>query len=211
MARIVWTAQGERYFETGVDRGVLYLPFDPGVAWPGLISVSENPSGGDPQPYYFEGKKYLNVASKEEYEATLTSYYPPAEFLECDGVTRLQNGLYITQQARSTFGFSYRTKIGNDLKGPDFGYKIHLVYNALAAPSARPNQTAGPSGEAAVFSWNLTTKPPAITGHRPTAHLVIDTRFTDPDILADLEDLLYGTDEDLSALPTPDELIDLLT
>lgn len=211
MARIVWTAQGERYFEAGVDRGVLYMPFDPGVAWPGLISVAENPSGGDARPYYFEGRKYLNVSSKEEYEATLTSYYAPVEFLECDGVTKLQNGLFITQQPRKPFGLSYRTQIGNDIKGPDFGYKIHLVYNALAGPSTRPNQTLGASGEASTFSWDITTVPPSITGYRPTAHLVIDTRFTDPEILSDLEDLLYGTDESFSTLPTPDELIDLLT
>jgi hypothetical protein len=211
VARIVWTAQGERFYETGIDRGVLYIPNDPGVAWPGLISVAESPSGGDAQPFYFEGLKYLNIATKEEYEATITSLYAPAEFLECDGVVRLQNGLLVTQQPRRSFGLSYRTKIGNDVAGSDHAYKIHLVYNALAAPSSRPNETLNASGEPSTFSWAITTKPPTITGYRPTAHLVIDTRYTDPEILSDLEDLLYGTDEDFSVLPTPDELIDLLT
>lgn len=211
MPRITWQAQGERFFEMGVDRGVLYLQLNNGKPWPGLISVSESPSGGEAKPYYFEGVKYLNVSANEEYAATITSFYPPEEFLNCDGVVKLQNGLLVPHQPRKQFGLSYRTRVGNEVAGADFAYKIHLVYNALAAPSSRPNETIGGNADPSNFSWAITTRPPAITGYRPTAHLVVDTRYTDPEILAELEDLLYGTDESFATIPTPDELIALLT
>jgi hypothetical protein len=210
MTKLAWDGPGERFFEMGVDRGVLYVQSNNGKAWSGLISVSESPSGGEAKPYYFEGQKYLNVSANEEYAATITSFYPPEEFLTCDGVVKLQNGLLVPHQPRKPFGLSYRTRIGNDVSGTDLGYKIHLVYNALAAPSSRPNETMGSSADPSNFSWAITTRPPAITGYRPTAHLVVDTRYTDPEVLAELEELLYGTEESFATIPTPDELIAIL-
>lgn len=211
MPRLVWGAAGERFFETGLDRGVLYLPSDPGVVWNGLISVSETPDGGESKPYYLDGVKYLNVSSSEEYAATITAYHYPREFSVCDGQKHIQNGLIATQQLRQSFGLSYRTRIGNDVVGADFSYKIHLVYNALAEPAARQNSTLGSSADPSSFSWVISTKPPEITGYKPTAHLVIDTRYTNPDILDEVEDILYGTEMDLARLPDPDELIAIFT
>lgn len=205
--RLDWGAVGERFFETGIDQGVLYLPSQAGVPWTGLISVSENPSGGEAKPYYIDGTKYLNVASAEEYEATINALGSPKEFGLCDGNVSIHPGLFVTRQPRRPFGLSYRTLLGNDLNGSNHGYKIHLVYNALAAPSQRTNNTLNNSGDPSTFSWNITTKPPSITGYKPTAHLVIDSRFTDLEKMAAVQDLLYGTDEDDPTLPTPDELI----
>lgn len=207
MSRLSWGGFGERVYEAGLERGVLYVPTQPGVAWNGLVSVAENPSGGDAQAYYLDGIKYLNLSAAEEYEAVLTALSSPAQFGACDGTVSIHNGLFATQQPRSSFGFCYRTDLGNDSRGIDFGYKLHLIYNALAAPSQRPNRSLGGNSDPALFSWAITTKPPSISGLKPTAHLVIDSRTTDPDILADVEDLLYGTVDDPPTLPTPDELI----
>jgi hypothetical protein len=209
MTRLNWSANGSRFFETGVDRGVLYVASLPGVAWTGLVSIAEAPSGGTPRAYYVDGFKYLNVASAEEYEATINALSAPREFDPCDGNSRIQNGLIVTQQARKSFDLSYRTLVGNDTVGSDFGYKIHLIYNALAAPSQKSNDTFSDSGNISPFSWKITTRPPSITGYKPTAHLVIDSRYTDPEKLVVIEDLLYGTDDDPATMPTPDELIDI--
>lgn len=207
MTRLVWGSVGERFFETGVDQGVLYLPSQPGVVWNGLISVAESPSGGQPRPYYLDGIKYLNLSTAEEFEATIVALSRPAEFAECDGWAQIHNGLFATQQQRSSFGFSYRTLVGNDEVSSDLGYKIHLVYGALAAPSARNNGSLNNSGTPSSFAWRITTLPPHITGYKRTAHLVIDSRLADPLVLAEVEDLLYGTDVSAPEMPTPDELI----
>ena len=207
MSRLTWRNMGERFYEIGVDRGVLYVDLNPGVAWTGLVSVSESPSGGDPKPFYIDGVKYLNLASVEEFEATIVAYYSPPEFAPCDGITSIQNGLFVTQQPRKSFGLSYRSKIGNDLEGSDHAYKIHLVYNALAAPTNRSNTTIGNSNNLDAFSWSITTLAPDITGYKRTAHLVIDSRTTEPSILSTVEDILYGSESTSARLPDPDELI----
>lgn len=197
MPRINWGTVGERYFEAGTDRGVLYLKavgsvFPPGIPWNGLISVSEAPTGGEPKPYYVDGFKYLNVASAEEFEATIEAFSAPDEFGQCDGTTSIMNGLFVTQQPRVVFGLSYRTKIGNDVDGVDHGYKIHLVYNALAAPSDRGNTTLSDSTSPMTLSWTISTTPVEVPGIKPTAHMVVDSRKTPPDLLTQLEDILYG-------------------
>lgn len=207
MARLSWDSVGKRFYEAGVDRGVLYVGALPGVPWTGLISVAEFPSGGEPKAYYIDGMKYLNISSAEEFGATIEAFDSPSEFAQCDGIAPIQNGLFVTQQPRKSFGLSYRTKIGNDVDGLKYAYKIHLVYNALAAPSSRANRSIGQSAEASTFSWSVTTLAPKITGYKPTAHLVIDSRSTSSTVLASVEDILYGTDASAPRLPTPDELI----
>lgn len=207
MSRLAWGTPGERFYEAGVDKGVLYIAGQPGVSWSGLISVSETPSGGAGKGYYFDGIKYLNVSSPEEYEATLSAFSSPPQFRPCAGELAIHNGLIATQQPRLPFGLSYRTRVGNDIAGSDYGYKIHLVYNALAAPAQRPYRTLGGSPDPAVFSWAITTKPPPMSGYKPTAHLVIESMTTDPDVLSEIEDLLYGTESTDPTLPTPNDLI----
>lgn len=209
MTRLDWNAVGERFYETGIDQGVLYRKDLAGVAWPGLISVSESPTGGGPKPYYVDGFKFANVAAAEEFEATISAFSSPPEFASCDGVSAVYNGLFATQQPRKPFSFSYRTKIGNDFEGIEFGYKIHLVYNALAAPSGRSNNTLGQSVQPNTLSWKITTLSPAATGLRPTAHFVIDSRSTSDELLASVEDILYGSDTETPNLPSVTELLAL--
>lgn len=211
MTRLTWDAQGARYFETGIDRGVLYPSSGNGVAWPGLIAISESPSGGEPRPYYMDGIKYLNISAAEEFVANIEAFYAPAEFAECDGSVQIQNGLFVTQQPRKAFGLSYRTKIGNDIDGSEHGYKIHLVYNALAAPASRDYVTNGDSIEPTAFSWDIETLPLSLTGYKPTAHLIVDSRTTDPVLLTQVEDLLYGTESNVPTLPTPNDLVVMFT
>jgi hypothetical protein len=208
MTRLNWDAVGERFYETGVDRGVLYVD-NSGFAWPGLISVNESPSGGEAKPYYIDGFKYLNIAAAEEFEATIEAFYSPPEFRPCDGKVAIHNGLFATQQPRKQFSFSYRTKIGNDTDGPDHGYKIHLVYGALAAPSERTNTTLSDSAEPGAYSWGITTRPPVIAGMRPTAHFIIDSRFTSEVVLVEIEALLYGSEAFSAQLPSVTELIEI--
>ena len=209
MAVLVWGNVGERYYETGVDRGVLFPTLGDGVPWNGLISVTESPSGGEPRPYYLDGFKYLNLATSEEFAATIDAFSAPDEFDKCDGTASIQNGLFITQQKRESFGLSYRTIIANDVDGTDHGYKIHLVYNALAAPSSRSNSTINDSPSPITFSWGITTAPPTISGYKPSAHFVIDSRKTAPSVLLELENILYGDSSSNSRLPEVDELIAL--
>lgn len=209
MTRVIWGTAGGRFYETGADRGVLYVGSTPGVAWDGLISVSEAPSGGDPQPYYLDGYKYINIAAAEEFEASLTAFSSPFEFGVCDGIRRLHNGLFITQQPRASFGLSYRTLVGNEIEGTDHAYKLHLVYNALAKPSGRSNNTISDSPDPTQLSWDISSRPPLATGYRPTAHLVVDSREADPAVLAELEDLLYGVEFVNPRLPTQAEIISL--
>lgn len=211
MPRLNWSAIGQRFYEMGVDRGVLYVDSQPGVPWTGLISVSESPSGGEPKPYYVDGFKYLNVASSEEFAATIEAFSSPPEFDQCDGTRSIANGLFATQQPRKPFGFSYRTRIGNDVDGPRHAYKIHIVYNALAAPSSRNNQSMGSSIEPVGLSWSITTLPPSVLGLKPTAHFVVDSRKTPKNLLTTLEDILYGSASSAPRLPDAQELWDLFT
>jgi hypothetical protein len=209
MTRINWGLAGERFYQTGVDRGVLYVAGGPGVPWNGLTSVSENPSGGEERSYYIDGVKYLNLSGVEEYYATIQAFTYPNEFEACDGSEEIFNGLFLTQRRRQSFGFSYRTKIGNDIDGLDHGYKIHLVYNAVATPSNRVNGTINDSIEPFNFSWTIATRPLAIPGQKHTAHFVIDSRLTDPLVLADLENFIYGSDTQTPQLPTQEELFNI--
>ena len=211
MSRLVWSAVGERYYEVGVDHGVLYVDNAEGVPWVGLISIAESPTGGEAKPYYFDGIKYLNISASEEFEATIEAFYYPPEFAPCDGTSSVMHGLFATQQPRKAFSLSYRTKIGNDTEGSAHAYKIHLVYNALAAPSERENKSLSDSAEASAFSWALTTLPPSLTGRKPTAHFVIDSRYVPKGLMAYIEDILYGTDAMGARLPSAQELVDLFS
>lgn len=208
MSRITWNAPGTRFYEVGVDRGVLYVEGSPGVPWNGLTAVNENTSGGEARPFYLDGVKYLNLSSVEEFEATISAFTYPDEFFQCEGMVQPRSGLFLTHQRRKSFGLTYRTKIGND-QSDDFGYKIHIVYNALAAPSQRSNSTISESVDPTDFTWNITTKAPSNPGYKRTAHVVIDSRHTDPMILGLVEDILYGTEDDLPRLPTISELVDV--
>lgn len=212
MARIIWGAAGERRFELGVDRGVLYLPSLPGVPWNGLKAVREAPSGGEPQPYYIDGVKYANISAAEEFNATLNAFSAPAEFAQCDGSKQLAAGLFVTQQPRRSFGLSYRTREGDDLTGIDGGHKIHLVYNALAAPSGRNNNTLSDSVTPLDLSWQISTRPPRTSlGFKPSAHLVIHTRSLDPEVLENLETALYGDASTTPSLPSQADILALLS
>lgn len=206
MTKLSWGAVGSHFYEAGVDRGVLYVDGYPGVPWNGLTSVSESPSGGDPKSFYVDGVKYLAVPSPEEFEGTITAFTYPDEFVQCDGDSQPRSGLFLTHQRRKSFCLSYRTLIGNDTSQA-LGYKLHIIYNALASPSERSNETLKDSTDPTDFSWKITCKPPAMAGYRPTSHIVIDSRNTDPSVLSAVEDILYGTDEDQSRIPTLDEII----
>ena len=226
MSKLTWDNIGERLFETGVDHGVLYPrtntgTYPTGVAWNGLVNVSESPSGAESNPNYADNLKYLDLVSDEEFGFSIEAYTYPDEFGECDGSAEPVEGLELTQQPRKAFGFSYRTLIGNDTEGRDYGYKIHLVYDALAAPSEKERGTVNDSPEAATFSWECSTTPVAVTAinpktgkpYKPTAHLVINSTKLDSKKLAQLETMLYGGTEEGSVahLPTPDEVIALCT
>jgi hypothetical protein len=209
MARLSWMNTGSRFFETGVGRGVLYVAGQPGVAWTGLTSVDENPSGGDPTPYYLDGVKYLNIPASEEFEATISAYTYPREFGVCDGSVGMRSGLFATAQPRKPFGFSYKTRIGNDIEKADYAYKIHIVYNAIATPSNKSYKSLGGSIDTVDFKWDITTTPPKLDGYKNTAHIVIDTRYVNPATIAAVEDVLYGTELTSSRLPDVDELLDI--
>ena len=211
MSRLTWGAPGERYFEKGVDRGVLYVGASVGVPWTGLISVSESPNGGQARAFYQDGIKYLNLSSKEEFEATITAFAAPKEFAPCDGMSAIQNGLFATQQPRKPFNLTYRTLVGNDTDGETHGYKIHFVYNALTAPASRDNKTTDDGVDLNTLSWSITTVPPKLTGLKPTAHFIVDSRYTDPFVLTEVENRLYGTDEFPATFPTYEELTGFFT
>lgn len=210
MTKVIWGADGERFFEAGVDRGVLYAPGFPGVAWNGLRSVKESPSGGEPQPFYIDGFKYANVATAEEFNATIEAFSSPTEFANCDGSVQLASGLFATQQPRKSFGLSYRTRVGNDLEGL-VNYKIHLVYFALATPTGRSNTSVTNSVEPTALSWDISTRPPQAFGFKPTAHLVINTKDISPEQLAAVEMALYGDANTTPSLPTQGVIIGMLT
>ena len=217
MSKIVWDKTGERYYETGVKNGVLYIPtggvYSKGVAWNGLTAVTESPSGAEPTPLYADDIKYLNLMSNEEFGATIEAYTYPDEFAECDGSASIATGVMIGQQNRKTFGLSYRTALGNDTVGNDYGYKLHLIYGALAAPSEKGYATINDSPEAITFSWEVTTTPVSVTGFKPTASITIDSTKADPAKLAALEKILYGSDDAPATeprLPLPDEIATLM-
>ena len=215
MSKLVWDATGERFYETGVKQGVLYIPTDgvysKGVAWNGLINVTESPSGAEATPLYADDIKYLNLMSNEEFGCTIEAYTYPKEFGECDGSAELVPGVKIGQQTRKTFGFCYRTTLGNDVEGNDYGYKLHLVYGALAAPSEKGYATINDSPEAITFSWEVTTTPVAVTGFKPTAHIEIESTTADAAKLAELEAILYGSEDTEPRMPLPDEIKTLMT
>ena len=215
MSKIVWDQTGERFYETGVKQGVLYTrdtsgAYTGGVAWNGLVSISESPSGAEPTPLYADDIKYLNLMSAEEFGATIEAYTYPEEFMQCDGSASIAEGVYIGQQARKTFGLSYKTTIGNDTDGNDHGYKLHLIYGALAAPSEKAYSTINDSPEAITFSWEVSTTPETVTGAKPTASIVIDSTKADATKLAALEAILYGSEEEEPRLPLPDEVATLM-
>ena len=214
MSKLVWDKTGERLYETGVRNGVLYIPTDgvysKGVAWNGLTAVTESPSGAEATPLYADDIKYLNLMSAEEFGATIEAYTYPEEFAECDGSASLADGVYIGQQVRKTFGLSYRTVVGNDTEGADYGYKLHLIYGALAAPSEKAYATINDSPEAITFSWEVTTTPVSVNGFKPTASITIDSTKADAAKLAALEAILYGSDSEEARLPLPDEIATLM-
>ena len=214
-APLVWDKSGERFYETGVSQGVLYIPTDgvysKGVAWNGLISVTESPSGAEPTPLYADDIKYLNLVSAEEFGATIEAYTYPDEFAACDGSAELVKGVTVGQQVRKPFGLSYKTVLGNDVYGNSKGYKIHLIYGAMAAPSEKAYSTINDSPEAITFSWELTTTPVNVQGMKTTASFVIDSTKVDPTKLEAFEKIIYGSSEAAARLPLPDEVKTLLT
>ena len=211
MAKLVWDESGKRIYETGVRNGVLYLQdtqgaYTKGVAWNGLTAVTESPSGAEPTALYADDIKYLELFSAEEFGATIEAYTYPAEFEKCDGSASLGVGVTIGQQDRATFGLCYRTVLGNDVKGSEFGYKLHLIYGAKAKPSEKGYQTINDSPEAITFSWEVSTTPVNVAGFKPTACVTIDSTKIAPDKLTQIEALLYGGEATEAKLPLPDEI-----
>ncbi len=216
MSKLVWDQTGERLYETGVKKGVLYPQasngiYPKGVAWNGLTGVTESPSGAEATPLYADDIKYLNLMSTEELGGTIEAYTYPDEFAECDGSASIATGVYIGQQPRKAFGMSYVTTLGNDVESNAYGYKIHLIYGALAAPSEKAYSTINDSPEAITFSWDFSTTPVSVDGFKPTASIVIDSTKVDPIKLAALEKILYGDTEVEPRLPLPNEVATTLS
>ncbi len=223
MSKIKWDETGKRFYETGVDHAVLYPisdngKYDKGVAWNGIISITESPSGAEANPLYADNIKYLNLISAEDFGCTIEAYTYPDEWAACDGSAEIAPGVIAGQQSRRTFGLCHRTKLGNDVTGQDHGYKLHLIYGALASPSERGYKTVNDSPEAITFSWEVTTTPVDVPGFKPTACLTVDSTKVAPDKMAALEEILYGkdptaedgTDGVEARLPMPAEVIQLL-
>lgn len=211
MAKIVWDQSGQRLYETGVKMGVLYVQdasgtYPKGVAWNGLTAVNETPSGAEATPLYADDIKYLNLRSAEDFGATIEAYMYPEEFEQCDGSAELAPGVKIGQQARNAFGLCYRTVLGNDIAGNDYGYKLHIIYGATAAPSEKSYATINDSPEAITFSWEVNCTPVEVEGFKPTASLVIDSTKVDAEKLAALEAKLYGGESSEAMLPLPAEI-----
>lgn len=223
MSKLIWDADGERLFETGVDRGVLYPQvagaYPKGVAWNGLTGISESPSGAEPTPFYADNRKYLNMMSTEDFGAGIEAYTYPDEFEACDGTKEIKPGVYVGQQERQTFGLSYRTLIGNDESGTSHGYKLHLVYGCKASPSEKSYETVNETPDAITFSWDITTTPVDVPGCKPSATIVIDSTKVKAEELAALELILYGKDATIdpaapavvARLPLPAEIATLFT
>lgn len=215
MSKLVWDQTGERFYETGVKQGVLYLrgtdgAYSKGVAWNGLTSVTESPSGAEPTDLYADDTKYLSLMSAEEFGATIEAYTYPDEFAECDGSASIADGVYIGQQDRKTFGMCYRTVLGNDVDSNNHGYKLHLIYGALASPSDKGYTTINDNPDAITFSWEITTTPVNVDGFKPTASLTIYSTKADANKLAALETILYGSESKEARLPLPDEVATLM-
>ena len=214
MAIIEWDKTGEHFYETGVKNGVLYVQengtYPKGVAWNGLTAVTESPSGAEATPLYADDIKYLNLISNEEFGGTIEAYTYPDEFKACNGEAALATGVVVGQQSRKTFGFCYRTVVGNDVAGNDLGYKLHLIYGAVAAASERAYATINDSPEAITMSWEFTTTPVAVPGMKPTSIITIDSTKCDATKLAALEAALYGTSEKEAYLPLPEEVITIM-
>ena len=214
MSKIVWDQSGQRLYETGVKMGVLYVQdasgtYPKGVAWNGLTAVNETPSGAEATPLYADDIKYLNLRSAEDFGATIEAYMYPEEFEQCDGSAELAPGVKIGQQARNAFGLCYRTVLGNDIAGNDYGYKLHIIYGATAAPSEKSYATINDSPEAITFSWEVNCTPVEVEGFKPTASLVIDSTKVDAEKLAALEAKLYGDDNTEAMLPLPAEIAEI--
>lgn len=207
MTKLDWALPGTRYFETGIDRGVLFVSGSPGIPWIGLVNFNQSQSGGETSPRYLDGIKISNRASPEEFEGTLEAFTYPTEFERCDGTYRADNGLRITQQRRSPFSMIYRSKIGNEIAGVDRAYKIHILYNLTAEPSDRAYKTLTDQTDPDTFSWKITSRAVPVEGYRPSAHFIVDSRDIPTELLGNLEDLLYGTDTTDSSLPDPSELL----
>lgn len=216
MAKLTWDATGTRWYETGVQKGVLYTKDSTGqkwtgVAWNGLTAVTESPSGAELTDLYADDIKYASLRSAETFGGTIEAYTYPDEFAECDGSVAVKTGVYIGQQTRKAFCFSYVTKIGNDtMDDTDDGYKIHIIYNATASPSEKAYSTVNDSPDAITFSWEINTTPINVTGHKPVSTITIDSRTADPTKLAALEAKLYGSESASAELPEPDALLAMM-
>lgn len=215
MSKLTWDNTGERLYETGVKNGVLYPmnssgSYSTGVAWNGLTSVTENPSGGEPTGFYADDIKYLNLLSSEEYGATVEAYMYPNEFKECIGDVDIAPGVSIGQQSHKSFGFCYRTILGNDVDSDDYGYKLHLIYGCMAAPSEKQYESKNDSPDPITLSWEISTVPVQVAGYKPTASVTIDSTQVDATKLAALEEILYGSDTEEARLPLPDEIATLM-
>lgn len=217
MSVITWDAEGERFYETGVQKGVLYVydsaqkKYGTGVAWNGLTAVTESPSGAEATALYADDIKYLNLMSNEEFGATIEAYTYPDEFAQCDGSAALVDGVMIGQQKRKTFGLCYRTSLGNDTDGTDYGYKLHLIYGCLAAPSEKAYATINDSPEAITFSWEVSTTPVNVSGYKPTATITIDSTKVGEGVMDKIEAKLYGSEESEPTLLLPDDIVTLLS
>ena len=215
MSKLVWDQTGERYYETGVKNGVLYVQgeggtYQNGVAWNGLTAVTESPSGAEPTTLYADDMKYLTLMSAEEFGATIEAYTYPVEFNQCNGEAEIATGVIVGQQDRKSFGLCYRTTVGNDVDGNAYGYKLHIIYGAKAAPSEKAYAAINDSPEAITFSWELTTTPINVEGFKPTANITIDSTKADASKLVALEAILYGSESENARLPLPGEIITLM-
>ena len=215
MSKLVWDKTGERLYETGVKQGVLYPQaaggtYPKGVAWNGISTINESPSGAESSPIYADDTKYLNLISNEELSASIEAYTYPDEFAECDGSAEIATGITIGQQPRKAFGLAYKTTLGNDIVGNEYGYKLHLLYGCKAAPSEKAYSTINDSPEAITFSWEISTTPVNVKGFKPTSNLTIDSSKVAPEKLAALEAVLFGSESVEARLPLPDEIITLV-
>lgn len=215
MAKLVWDKTGERFYETGVKNCALYVrdsagTYPKGVPWNGITAITESPSGAEATPLYADDIKYLNLISNEEFGATIEAYTYPKEFAACDGSAELAKGATIGQQPRKSFGLAYKTTLGNDVDNNDYGYKLHLIYGCLAAPSEKAYATINDSPEAITFSWEITTTPVEVKGFKPTSHIEINSKEVDAEKLATLEGKLFGATETEAMLPLPDEVATIL-
>lgn len=213
--KLVWDNVGERFYETGVKNCALYLQntdgsYPKGVAWNGISAINESPSGAESSPIYADDTKYLNLISNEELSASIEAYTYPDEFAECDGSAEIATGITIGQQPRKAFGLAYKTTLGNDIVGNEYGYKLHLLYGCKAAPSEKAYSTINDSPEAITFSWEISTTPVNVKGFKPTSNLTIDSSKVDPEKLAALEAVLFGSESVEARLPLPDEIITLV-